>query len=72
MKYLLVFILTLWCGTNFINGQQIGSEHSCVCPYIWSPVCGDDGKTYPSLCSLQCVPGVKFVHNGECPVPYKI
>ena len=42
-----------------------------VCPFIYAPVCGSNGQTYPSNCSLEviaCKTGqdIKFVHNGPC------
>ena len=42
-----------------------------LCTEIYKPVCGSDGKTYPSLCSLQSEScktrgAVKFSYNGKC------
>ncbi|MCF8368836.1 MAG: hypothetical protein K9G76_07310 [Bacteroidales bacterium] len=42
------------------------SSQDCVCPDYFSPVCGDNGKTYPNPCSADC-DGVTH-YDGECPV----
>ena len=48
-------------------------ESKCpeICPLIYAPVCGSNGKTYANNCSLEvdaCKTGqdIKFVHNGPC------
>ncbi|XP_075980677.1 thrombin inhibitor rhodniin-like isoform X2 [Anticarsia gemmatalis] len=45
-------------------------EAVCPCTYEYRPVCGNDGKTYPNKCALNCEkksnPSLKVAHEGRC------
>merc|ERR1712128_185977 len=41
-------------------------EPSCICPAVFSPVCGADGQTYSNTCTAACG-GSKVACEGECP-----
>ncbi len=41
-------------------------KEDCVCPAYYSPVCGENGKTYGSPCLAEC-DNVQYI-EGECPV----
>jgi hypothetical protein len=36
-----------------------------MCPTIWAPVCGSDGRTYGNVCEASCG-GIEIAHEGEC------
>ena len=58
----IVLIQFILISTAFANYSK------CVCPQIFSPVCGADGNTYANACLAACA-GVAVVSTGECPVP---
>ncbi|MEK6607510.1 MAG: Kazal-type serine protease inhibitor domain-containing protein [Myxococcota bacterium] len=41
-------------------------ECGCLCPDIWSPVCGANGVTYSNTCEADCA-GVGVVCTSTCP-----
>ena len=38
----------------------------CICTKEWMPVCGKNGRTYPSKCQAGC-DKVEVVSEGPCP-----
>lgn len=52
------------------TGSAPDAEGRCaprpqVCPMIYRPVCGADGRTYPNACHAERA-GVGLAHDGAC------
>jgi hypothetical protein len=59
----------LTCGSGYVCNQGTCEvDQSCVCPAIYDPVCGENGRTYSNACDLGCA-GVGQAHAGECGEP---
>jgi hypothetical protein len=51
--------------SNIIDTNTISqSIRNCICPQLWMPVCGENGKTYSNACFANCNE-VKF-SQGSC------
>jgi hypothetical protein len=59
----------LTCGGGYVCNQgECNVDESCVCPALYDPVCGENGRTYGNACDLGCA-GVGQAHAGECGQP---
>ena len=48
-----------------VTQKHIGECTDCECPGIVSPVCGENGQTYPNSCQANC-DGVLIINEGQC------
>lgn len=53
------------------EGTQLDSiTEQCICPFIYTPLCGSDAKTYSNECEFNCEktfnPKMDIKYSGEC------
>ena len=49
------------------DGEGVCSARPQICPMIWDPVCGCDGRAYSNAC-IAALAGVNVNYEGECVV----
>lgn len=78
-SFILILLLTISTAalSNYFFYRSVAEYGNCniVCPLVFDPVCGTDGKTYGNACLLAAEnacngTNVKIAHKGECKSHY--